>query len=199
MINQIPKEGNHRKYSIIVGVLILLAYSMLGGGNPDARLLGMALEVVSGASVIGIALIMYPLFKPYNEQVSRWFRVIRMVEGSLMVITGALFLSNSPQLSAVYEGIWTGHAYVFIAGALVFYYLLYISTLIPRWLSGWGAVASILLLIGNLLELAGGTPSMILYLPIIANEAVLAIWLIFKGFNTSVILSESKIGVMKLE
>ena len=102
-------------------------------------------------------------------------------------------------MSAVYGGIWTGHAYVFIAGALVFYYLLYISTLIPRWLSGWGVVASILLLIGNLLELAGGTPSMILYLPIIANEAVLAIWLIFKGFNTSVTLSESKIGVMKLE
>jgi len=29
------------------------------------------------------------------------------------------------------------------------------------------------------------TPNMILYLPIIANEVFLAIWLIVKGFDTS--------------
>jgi hypothetical protein len=108
-----------------------------------------------------------------------------------MIITGALFLSYNSQLLAIRDSIWAGHAYVFISGALVFYYLLYISTLIPRWLSGWGIIASILLLLGNLMEFAGMTPSMALYLPIIANEVVLAIWLIVKGFNQSAFITES--------
>lgn len=182
---------NQRRKAAIVGVLILVAYSMLAGGNPDARVAGMVLEVISGAAVIGIALIMYPLLKPYNDKVSLLYIGLRSIEGLLMIITGALFLSYNSQLLAIRDSIWAGHAYVFISGALVFYYLLYISTLIPRWLSGWGIIASILLLLGNLMEFAGMTPSMALYLPIIANEVVLAIWLIVKGFNQSAFITES--------
>jgi hypothetical protein len=184
---------NHRRNAVIVGVLILVAYSMLGSGNPDAKILGMILEVISGAAVIGISLIIYPLFKPYNEIISRGYIIFRIIEGLLMVITGAMFLSNNTQLLAIRDGIWTGHAFVFIAGAFTFYYLLYISTLIPKWLSGYGIIATILLLIANVLEFAHIIPSMmILYLPIISNEVILAIWLIVKGFNQSAIITESR-------
>jgi hypothetical protein len=189
---EIKKGSFSNSYRInagIAGVLILLAYSMLAGGNPDERMLGMILEVVSGAAVIGIAFIMYPLFKPFNHRGSRWYITLRVIEGSMMIITGALFLSSNPQLVSVYERIWTGHAFIFIAGALIFYYLQYVSRLIPRWLSGWGLIASVLLLTGNLLELVHITPSMMLYLPIITNEIVLALWLIVKGFNKSAIMT----------
>jgi uncharacterized Tic20 family protein len=54
--------NSNRKTAIIVGVLILLAYSLLGSDNPDAKVLGMFLEVISGLAVIGIAVLMYPLF-----------------------------------------------------------------------------------------------------------------------------------------
>jgi hypothetical protein len=180
-------EGNKmnpRLSSIISGVLILLAYSMLGSGNPDAKTLGMALEVISGAAVIGIALIMYPFFKPLNERLSRGYLILRVVEGTFMVITGLLFQSFDTQLLALYDAIWAAHTYVFITAAVLFYYLFYISKLIPTWLSGWGLLASGLLLVVNLLEAANIVPSMmILYLPIISNEVVLALWLILKGFN----------------
>ena len=183
---------NPRKNAIIVGVLILLAYSMLGSGNPDAKMLGMFLEVISGAAVIGIPIIMYPLFKPYNEKISRWYIFFRIIEGSVMIITGALFLSNNTQLLAIRDALWAGHVWVFIAGALVFNYLLYISNLIPKWLSGWGVIGSILLLIVTLLELANIIPlMMITRLPIITNEVVEALWFIVKGFNQSAITSES--------
>ena len=175
---------NQRRSAIAVGVLILLAYSMLGSGNPDAKALGMILEVISGAAVIGIALIMYPLFKPVNEQISRWYRLLRGLEGSFMIITGGLFLSSNPQLLAIYDTIWVAHTYVFIVACVAFYYLFYKSKLIPNWLSVWGLIASVLLLAVNLLEQANIiSPMMILYLPIILNEVVLAIWLIVKGFN----------------
>jgi len=61
------KTTSDRKTAIIVGILILLAYSLLGSDNPDAKVLGMFLEVISGLAVIGIAVLMYPLFKPYNK------------------------------------------------------------------------------------------------------------------------------------
>ena len=184
---------NQRNNAIIVGVFILLAYSVLGTGNPDAKMLGMFLEAISGVAVIGISIIMFPLFKPYNEKISRWYIIFRIIEGSIMIITGLLFLSNNPQLLAIRDGLWAGHIYVFIVGAVVFNYLLYISKIIPIWLSGWGIIASILLLLVNLLEVANIIlPSMmILALPMITNEVVEALWFIVKGFNQSAIASES--------
>ena len=175
---------NQRKTSILAGTLIIVAYSMLGSGNPDQKLMGMLLEAISGAAVIGISFIMYPLFKPHNEQVSRWYLGFRVIEGLLMVITGALFLSSSIQLLAIRDLIWKGHSFVFIAGAFTFNYLLYISRIIPRWLSSYGIIATILLTIGNLLEITNLMPPiMILYLPIISNEVILAGWFIVKGFS----------------
>jgi len=74
---------------------------------------------------------------------------------------------------------------------MIFYYLLYQSKLIPRWISVWGGIAAILLILVNLLEVAGIISGlMILKLPIILNELVLALWLIFKGFNPAAIVSE---------
>ena len=182
--------NSNRKTAIIVGVLILVAYSLLGSNNPDAKVLGMFLEVISGLAVITIAVLMFPLFKPYNKTASIWYLVFRGIEGGLMIIAGILFLSYSPLLLGIRDGIYTGLG--FGVAALIFYYLLYQSNLVPRWISVWGAIASILLILVNLLEVTGIIPGlMILYLPIILNELVLAIWLIVKGFNPSAIVSES--------
>jgi len=184
--------NSHRKTAIVVGVLILVAYSLLGSNNPEAKVLGMFLEVISGLAVITIAILMFPLFKPYNKTASLWYLVFRGIEGGLMIIAGFLFLSYSPLLLGIRDGIYAGHAYIFAIAALIFYYLLYQSILVPRWLSVWGVIAAILLVIANLLEVTGLVSElMILYLPIILNELVLAIWLMVKGFNPSAIVSAS--------
>jgi hypothetical protein len=184
--------NTHRRNAILVGVLILLAYSVLGSGNPEAKILGMLLEVISGVAVIAIAVIMFPLFKPHNERASLWYLVGRVLEGGLMIIAGVLFLSHSTLLLEIRDGIYAGHGYIFAVSALVFSYLLYQSELIPRWMSVWGAIAAILLILANLLEATGvvSTP-MLLYLPMILNEFTLAIWLIVKGFNPAATASEN--------
>jgi len=184
--------NTHRKTAIIVGVLILLAYSSLGSAILESKIIGMFLEAISGLAVITIAVLMFPLFKPYNERASFWYIVIRSIEGGLMIIAGILLLSHSTLLLEIRDGIYVGHGYIFAVAALIFYYLLYQSKLIPRWISVWGVVAAILLILVNLLELMAITSAlMILYLPIILNEIVLAIWLIVKGFNPSAIASGS--------
>ena len=84
MTNSTSTQMNtHRKTAIIVGVLILVAYSVLGSGNPEAKILGMVLEVISGLAVITIAVLMFPLFKPYNKNASYLYLVFRSIEGGL--------------------------------------------------------------------------------------------------------------------
>ncbi|MFC1787496.1 DUF4386 domain-containing protein [Halobacteriota archaeon] len=183
---------SQRKNAIIVGVLILFAYAVLASSVIESKIIVMISEALSGVAVITIAVIMFPLFKPYNEKLSIWYIVFRSIEGGLMIIAGILFLSNSTSLLGIRDGIYVGHGYIFAVAALVFYYLLYQSKLIPRFISVWGVIAAILLILVNLLEVMGIIPaSMFLYLPIITNELFLAIWLIVKGFNPSAIASGS--------
>jgi len=180
----------NRRNAIIVGVLILFAYAVLASSVIESKIIVMFSEALSGVAVIVIALIMFPLFKPYNKKASFWYIFFRSIEGSLLVITGILFLISSTLSLRIYDGIDIVHGYVFAVAALFFYYLLYQSKLIPRWLSVWGFVAAILLILVNLLEVTEIiSESMVLYLPIISNEIVLAVWLIVKGFNPSAIAS----------
>ncbi len=85
---------------------------------------------------------------------------------------------------------------VFSLGALIFYYVLYQSKLIPRWLSGWGFIGAALHLVSGLLVMFGALAEFpvlgVLWdLPIAVQEMVMAIWLIVKGFNPSAIASKA--------
>jgi Domain of unknown function (DUF4386) len=77
---------------------------------------------------------------------------------------------------------------VFALGAVMFYYVLFRARLVPRWLSGWGLLAALLWASAGVLGLFGlvDTRSMVqiaMALPIASQEMVLAVWLIFGGFN----------------
>jgi hypothetical protein len=82
--------------------------------------------------------------------------------------------------------------FAFSLGAFMYYYLFFQSRLIPRWLSGWGIAASVLMLAACLLALFSDryvTGYVLLILPIAVQEMVLAVWLIVKGFNAPAIAS----------
>ena len=189
--------NSNRKTAIIVGALILVAYGVLASSITDSKITVLFFEVISGIAVIGIAVLMFPLFKRYNEKLSIWYIVFRSIEGGLMIIAGILFLSNSTSLLGIRDGIYMGHGFIFAVAALMFYHLLYISKLIPRFIPVWGVIAAILLILGNLLEITGFIHPLLIYfyLPIVLNEVFLAFWLIVKGFNPSAIGSESAKGM----
>jgi hypothetical protein len=79
----------------------------------------------------------------------------------------------------------------------MYYYVLYRSRLIPRWLSAWGLAGLALVFSMTLLiafgERISGPSGMLVLLavPIALQEMVLAVWLIVKGFNPSAIASGS--------
>jgi len=86
---------------------------------------------------------------------------------------------------------------VFSLGALMLYYLLYTSDLVPRWISVWGIIAILLHLSTSFFDMFGlMTISMsgitfVLNFPIFLQEMVMAVWLIAKGFNPSAIAALS--------
>ena len=82
----------------------------------------------------------------------------------------------------------------FAIGALMYYYLLYRSRLVPRWLSGWGLIGAALLVgstvySGFVQAFGFTTVNNILNIPIGLQEMALAVWLIVKGFNPRAIAS----------
>jgi hypothetical protein len=84
--------------------------------------------------------------------------------------------------------------FAFCLGAFMYYYLFFQSRLIPRWLSGFGIVAIILMMAACVLALFSGnriTSYIPLAFPIFLQEMVLAVWLIVKGFNPSAVAALS--------
>ena len=85
--------------------------------------------------------------------------------------------------------------FVFTAlGGLIFSYLLYLSKLVPRYLSGLGIIGYLMLFLGVVLDMfsffnINDGAGMLLYLPGGLFELFLPIWLFIKGFNSSAIAS----------
>lgn len=102
-------------------------------------------------------------------------------DASFFHTTGAL-LHAAKDWTSVLENFPYG------GGALILYLVLFQSELAPRWLSIWGLIGATLLLVMGLLRLFG-KPVIFLAIPLILNEIVLAVWLIFVGFNSFAITS----------
>jgi hypothetical protein len=175
--------------------------------NGTQVVLGVLLEIINCLAVLGIAVTIYPIFSKYFQALAMGYVAFRIIEVAILVIAalsplvllslsrevgsavpvdvayfqavGAVLISARAQLTGMLLTVF------FSLGALMFYYFLYRSRLDPRWLSAWGLIAAVLVLIWNLLEAFGINISagLIFGLPIILNEITLGIWLIAKGFS----------------
>ncbi len=218
------------KTSSFVGILFLtaMAASLIGGSMINSilsssndvislsedkiqLLIGVILELINAIAVIGIAVLMFPVFKKHNESMAIGYLGIRVVESifccmavisplslinlsqeySKTGISDTAFLQASGALSiAERSAIYDMLIPVFFGlGALLFYGLLYKLRLLPRFISIWGIVAAILILAMNLLlQIQGDRLNVIIAagmaMPIILNEIFLGIWLIIKGFDS---------------
>jgi hypothetical protein len=178
--------------------------------------------LIAAFTSVGIAILMYPVMKGLNAGLALGSVVFRTVEAVFYMVAVVSLLSlvtlsqqfttagasNRSSLQAVSGFLLSlrGHAtllavFAFSLGAFMYYYLFFQSRLIPRWLSGWGIVATILMMTACVLSLFSGNPITgytLLVIPIALQEMVLAVWLIVKGFSLSAIEPESdKIDISK--
>lgn len=180
--------------------------------NKNQVIMGTFFIVIMAVTLAMVPVVMFPVFKEYNETLALGYVVFRggletvsslgFVVGSLLLVSlsqeyvaagapgASCFQHMGPLMKAAGDHTSSILNIVFSLGALMFYYLWYQSRLIPRWLSVWG-------LLGTVLYLIYGVSSMfdlgwkILMAPLGLNEMVMAVWLIVKGFNSSQIVAEA--------
>ena len=183
--------------------------------NETQVVLFVLLELIGGIAVVGIAVMFFPIFKGHDEALALGYVALRILEAGVIVaaVVSPLILiglsqeyakAGAPDASsfqAVEASLLAARTLLvgqmlgifFCLAALVFYYLLYQTRLIPRFISVWGFIAVAAVLAWNLLELSGIRVGVgiFLALPMILNEIFLAIWLIIKGFDPDAISSLS--------
>ena len=185
--------------------------------NENRVITGALIILVMGLALAMVPVMMFPILRKQNEALALGYVVFRggletvtsiataISWLSLLTLSRAYVQAGAPDAATFQalgtllleaEEIESITTIVFPLGALMFYYLLYQSRLIPRWLSGWGLIAALLWLTTGLAATFGlisrmSTIQVVLALPIAVQEMVLAVWLIVKGFNPSAIASES--------
>ena len=179
---------------------------------------GVLLLFIGGFCGGGIAISLYPVLKKFNAGLALGAVGFRISEGVLrfVAVGGYLLLITLSQQfvqagapdSAYFQTlgalVYAGNRWVsnvasllaFSIGCLLYYIVLYRTKLVPRWITVWGLVASILAMLSTVLVLVGliapfGTEQVVLALPMLPQELVLAVWLIVKGFNPSAVASLS--------
>ena len=185
--------------------------------SPNQIVIGALFVLTMGLALAMVPVLMFPILRRYNEALAVGYVVFRgALEGAtyLALAIGWFFLplisreyiKASATDASAFQSVSTvvleahdqiGHVLtiVFIVGALMFYYVLYRSKLVPRWLSGWGLLAALPYFVAGVLGLftllrpMSGI-YMVLVLPMAVQEMVLAVWLIAKGFNSSPVISE---------
>jgi hypothetical protein len=180
--------------------------------NEGQMVIFTAVKFIMGMACAGIGLALYPILKKYNEGLAFGAAGFRVIEGAVQVVGALLYVvllalsqefvkAGAPASSyfqtadvVINAGIgWFRDAAVlfpFGIGALMYYIVFYQYRLVPRWLSVWGLVGITLTIIGALLVMfhllpPAGTILIILLMPILPQELVLAVWLIAKGVNPS--------------
>ena len=186
-------------------------YLNLAYPNRTIVTIGILLEFMIVLAMPLIPVFLYPVLKHHNETLALGYVVFRLLEAVILIsvaemnklsligvsqeylnrggVDAAYFQTLGSAIQAEnYWGDTTGLIYnlVFIFGGLMLYWVLYQSKLVPRWISVWGLIADVALLIGGVLspfiELSLAV-ELVAVLPIAVQEMVMAGWLIVKGFN----------------
>jgi Domain of unknown function (DUF4386) len=176
--------------------------------NANRVTMGALLELVAAGASVGIAISLYPVLKTWGASLALGSVVFRTAEAVMYMLAAASLLSLlalsqrvttavavdpasfravGDALLDVREQVALVAVFAFSVGGLLYSYLFYRSRLVPRWLSGWGIGAIILLMLACLLALFRQNELRtytILALPLGVQEMVLAVWLIAKGFST---------------
>lgn len=186
-------------------------YLIQFSANQNQVIIGTLFLLIMAVAGAGIAIWLYPVLKKHDEALALGSVGFRIIEAVLFFVSalgiqslltlsqeyvkaGALDASYFQTLGTLLLAVrdWATFSLApigFSLGALMYYYIFYQSKLIPRWLSGWGFIAIALHLSAALLFTFGEEPfstiTLLLNIPILLQEMVLAVWLIVKGFNPS--------------
>jgi hypothetical protein len=193
-------------------------YLINGSEHANQVIQGALMELILVVSVVGTATTMFPILRKYNETIALWHVCFRFLEAVIITVgvisvlslltlsrefvaagasDTASFHASGTLLKAVHD--WTfmlGPLFMLGINTMMYSYIFYKSKLVPRFISILGMTGATLVFICALLVMFGVIQQVsvwggILALPVAANEMILAVWLIIKGFNEPAFASMS--------
>jgi Domain of unknown function (DUF4386) len=201
-----------RKVEIVLGILFLLAIFLYLPGtekinnllnDPDFSgidnqlLIGVLVELITVIAITFLATLIFPIFKKNNEKMAIVYSGFRIFEAILLLVfdiglLSIIFLNEGNALTGTIGKFLTTERfltseitpYLVNLSGLVLCYILYKSKLIPRFISLFGTVGYVVMLIGFLLMKIGYDIGYLKGVLAGLFELTLAIWLIMKGFNS---------------
>ena len=139
-------------------------YLTLVAANRIPMILGVLGMLTMAAAIVGITIAIYPVLKKHNENLALSYIAARVFE-SIFVVFSVISLVAIFSLSHVYvhatapvvsyfetsgallleSFAWAGHLLdiPFVISALLLNYMLYKHELVPKWLSSWGLIGSL--------------------------------------------------------
>jgi hypothetical protein len=194
--------------SIVGPILGASDYLTSAAANSSQVTVGVLFLLAAAGSIVLIPAALFPVLRRHNESIAMGYFGLRTIEAVTLVVdaivllllvsTGQQYVKAGHPASSYFQAagtLWlTAHNWIFSlnpvifgSGALMFYFLLYRSRLIPRWLSAWGLLGAVLIVTFGLMGVFG-TSLLYLAVPIAVQEMAMALWFIVKGFNTSATL-----------
>jgi len=187
-------------------------YLINGSKHANQVILGALMELILVVSAVGTATTMFPILRRYNETIALWHICFRFLEAivitvgvisvlSLLTLSREFVSAGAPDavsfqtsgtvLKAIHE--WTfmlGPNFMLGINTMMYSYIFYKTKLVPRFIPILGMTGATLVFICALLVMLGVIEQVsvwggLLALPVAANEMILAVWLIVKGFNSS--------------
>ncbi|WP_109852015.1 DUF4386 domain-containing protein [Aquimarina sp. AU58] len=174
--------------------------------------IAMLLDLVANAIGVGIAIVLFPILKQYNKSIGYWYFGLWITGFILTIVSNISHLSlvslsqefikvGAPDVGyfetlgilKVEEYYWTHFLIliIFSSGALLFYYTLFKTRLIPRFLSVWSFLAVSIVFIVSWLQIFDYSVNFIFYGQNGIHLLFLSCWLTIKGFNSSTTFSKS--------
>ena len=183
-------------------------YLTLVSENRTQVVFGALLEMTNAVAYIGIAVLMFTVLRLRFAALALWyvcFRIIEFVMQTLSDLSALTLLDVSEEFvsagapdaspfQALGSLLLVERAWAFqmvtlslVLGAVVFYFMLYKTRLIPRFISAWGLIAAAAVFATALIDMFGIEPGSLEYLGVLMllNELFLGVWLIVKGFDPS--------------
>ena len=179
--------------------------------HQDRMLTAGLFQLMAAFTSAAIAISFYPVLRTHAAGMALGSVGFRLIEGvfyALSAVGTLVLVALSDQLSAsggigattqasgelvrdLREAAAVAGVFAFYTGGTLYYLVFFRSRLIPRWLSIWGLAGTTFGAIGALLVLFRAIdtmsgPQVALNVPIGVQEIVLAVWLIWKGFSTTV-------------
>lgn len=192
-----PGAAPHRGIAVTVGALFILQIVLfavgaarieayVGGDTGRSTLLvGVLLEMCSGAAIVAIGLLMYRVLSVVDPRLALGYPIMRVTEFAVSLVLAVYLLTQLEEFPNHLLWVYLPTA----VGGLILNYLFFVSGLVPRPIAVLGLIGYSLLLLTLPLDLVGaidvesGAGLAMLAPGGLYEFLVLPIWLFAKGFR----------------